>query len=53
MLANLQDAEDICPLQPPVTPPSRPTTTKVHDDDLGQPDDGNLTQLLFLRVLET
>lgn len=53
MLANLQDAEDICPLQPHLTPPSRPTASKANDQDLGQPDDGNPTELLLLRVLET
>lgn len=53
MLANLQDAEDICPPQPPLTPPSRPTASKVNDHDLGQPDDGNLTEHLLLRLLET
>lgn len=47
MLANLQDTEDISPLQPP----SRPTATKVNDEDLGLSDDGNLPEhLLFLSV---
>lgn len=48
MLANLQDTEDISPLQAPL----RPTASKVSDEDLGRSDDGNLTEhLLFLSVV--
>lgn len=43
MLANLRDTEDVPPLQPPLTPPSRSPASKVNDHDLGRPDDGNLT----------
>lgn len=43
MLANLRDTEDVPPLQPPLTPPSRSPGSKVNDHDLGRPDDGNLT----------
>lgn len=43
MLANLRDTEDIPPLQPPLTPPSRSPPSKVNDHDLSRPDDGNLT----------
>ncbi|XP_003972250.1 striatin isoform X1 [Takifugu rubripes] len=41
MLANLQDTEDISPLQPP----SRPTASKVNDEDLGRSDDEPMTFL--------
>lgn len=49
MLANLRDTEDIPPLQPPLTPPSRSPASKVNDHDLGRPDDGNLTEGLGLK----
>lgn len=40
MLANLRDAEDPSPLQPPVAAPPRPRGT---DHELGRHDDGNRT----------
>lgn len=49
MLANLQDTEDISPLQPP----SRPTASKVNDEDLGRSDDGNLTEPLLFPSVES
>lgn len=49
MLANLQDTEDISPLQPP----SRSTASKVSDEDLGRSDDGNLTEHLLFPSVES
>lgn len=45
MLANLRDAEDIPSMQPPVTPPSRPSVPRLNEHEVGRPDDGNLPSL--------
>lgn len=42
MLANLRDAEDIPSMQPPVTPPSRPSVPRLGEHEVGRPEDGNL-----------
>ncbi|XP_061083741.1 striatin-like isoform X1 [Conger conger] len=39
MLCTLRDAEDLSPLQPPMTPPSRPTPVWTSELDPGRPDD--------------
>ncbi|XP_035493593.2 striatin [Scophthalmus maximus] len=45
MLANLRDAEDLPSLQPPVTPPSRPSVPRLSEQDAGRPDDEAMTFL--------
>uniref|UniRef100_A0A7N6BDK1 Striatin n=1 Tax=Anabas testudineus TaxID=64144 RepID=A0A7N6BDK1_ANATE len=45
MLANLRDAEDIPSMQPPVTPPSRPSVPRLNEHEVGRPDDEAMTFL--------
>ena len=42
MLANLRDAEELPSLQPPVTPPSRPSVPRLSEHEVGRPEDGKL-----------
>uniref|UniRef100_A0A8C7R6L3 Striatin n=1 Tax=Oncorhynchus mykiss TaxID=8022 RepID=A0A8C7R6L3_ONCMY len=39
MLANLRDAEDIPSMQPPVTPPSRPSVPRLNEHEVGHPEE--------------
>uniref|UniRef100_A0A665T848 Striatin n=1 Tax=Echeneis naucrates TaxID=173247 RepID=A0A665T848_ECHNA len=39
MLANLRDAEELPSMQPPVTPPSRPSVPRLNEPEVGRPDD--------------
>lgn len=41
MLANLRDAEDLPSMQPPVTPPSRPSVPRLNEHEVGRTEDGN------------
>uniref|UniRef100_A0A665TGY0 Striatin n=1 Tax=Echeneis naucrates TaxID=173247 RepID=A0A665TGY0_ECHNA len=45
MLANLRDAEELPSMQPPVTPPSRPSVPRLNEPEVGRPDDEALTFL--------
>uniref|UniRef100_A0A3Q3JAZ7 Striatin n=1 Tax=Monopterus albus TaxID=43700 RepID=A0A3Q3JAZ7_MONAL len=45
MLANLRDAEELPPIQPAVTPPSRPSVPRLNEHDLGRPDEEAMTFL--------
>uniref|UniRef100_A0A4W5MB60 Striatin, calmodulin binding protein n=1 Tax=Hucho hucho TaxID=62062 RepID=A0A4W5MB60_9TELE len=40
MLANLRDAEDLPSMQPPVTPPSRPSVPRLNEHEVGHPEEG-------------
>ncbi|XP_048125379.1 striatin-like isoform X2 [Alosa alosa] len=42
MLANLRDSEEPPPIQPPVTPPSRPSVPRLSEHDGGRPDEGKV-----------
>ncbi|XP_034391441.1 striatin-like isoform X2 [Cyclopterus lumpus] len=44
MLANLREGEEP-PLQPPVTPPSRPSVPRLNEQEAGRPDDEAMTFL--------
>ncbi|XP_029480846.1 striatin-like [Oncorhynchus nerka] len=39
MLANLRDAEDLPSMQPPVTPPSRPSVPRLNEHEVGHPEE--------------
>ncbi|XP_029595587.1 striatin isoform X2 [Salmo trutta] len=39
MLANLRDAEDLPSMQPPVTPPSRPSIPRLNEHEVGHPEE--------------
>ncbi|XP_045078088.1 striatin isoform X2 [Coregonus clupeaformis] len=39
MLANLRDAEDLPSMQPPVTPPSRPSVPRLNEHEVGRPEE--------------
>ncbi|XP_043914501.1 striatin isoform X2 [Protopterus annectens] len=39
MLANLRDAEDLPPLQPSVTPPSRPSSSRISEHEFNRTDE--------------
>uniref|UniRef100_A0A4W6DJE9 Striatin n=1 Tax=Lates calcarifer TaxID=8187 RepID=A0A4W6DJE9_LATCA len=45
MLANLRDAEELPSMQPPVTPPSRPSVPRLNEHEVGRPDDEAMTFL--------
>ncbi|XP_069385673.1 striatin [Paralichthys olivaceus] len=45
MLANLRDAEELPSMQPPVTPPSRPSVPRLSEQEVGRPDDETMTYL--------
>ncbi|XP_010775918.1 striatin-like [Notothenia coriiceps] len=45
MLANLRDAEDHPSMQPPVTPPSRPTVPRLNEQEVGRSEDEAMTFL--------
>ncbi|XP_037621668.1 striatin-like isoform X2 [Sebastes umbrosus] len=45
MLANLREAEDLSPMQPPVTPPSRPSVPRLNEQEVGRPEDEAMTFL--------
>ncbi|KAM7394792.1 hypothetical protein PAMP_021575 [Pampus punctatissimus] len=45
MLANLREAEDLPSVQPPVTPPSRPSVPRLSEQEVGRPDDEAMTFL--------
>lgn len=47
MLANLRDAEELPSMQPPVTPPSRPSVPRLNEQEVGRPEDGNLRLVLL------
>uniref|UniRef100_A0A3B4V7W0 Striatin, calmodulin binding protein n=1 Tax=Seriola dumerili TaxID=41447 RepID=A0A3B4V7W0_SERDU len=45
MLANLRDAEELPSMQPPVTPPSRPSVPRLSEHEVGRPDEEAMTFL--------
>ncbi|KAG8014502.1 Striatin [Nibea albiflora] len=45
MLANLRDAEDLPSMQPPVTPPSRPSVPRLNEHEVGRTEDEAMTFL--------
>uniref|UniRef100_A0A8C4HG47 Striatin N-terminal domain-containing protein n=1 Tax=Dicentrarchus labrax TaxID=13489 RepID=A0A8C4HG47_DICLA len=45
MLANLRDAEELPSMQPPVTPPSRPSVPRLNEHEVGRPEDEAMTFL--------
>uniref|UniRef100_A0A7N8WVF0 Striatin n=1 Tax=Mastacembelus armatus TaxID=205130 RepID=A0A7N8WVF0_9TELE len=45
MLANLRDAEELPPMQPPVAPPSRPSVPRLNEHEVGRPDEEAMTFL--------
>uniref|UniRef100_A0A8C8H0R5 Striatin n=1 Tax=Oncorhynchus tshawytscha TaxID=74940 RepID=A0A8C8H0R5_ONCTS len=47
MLANLRDAEDLPSMQPPVTPPSRPSVPRLNEHEVGHPEEGKTRAMTF------
>ncbi|XP_070840437.1 striatin isoform X2 [Chaetodon trifascialis] len=45
MLANLRDAEELPSMQPPMTPPSRPSVPRLNEHEVGRPEDEAMTFL--------
>ncbi|XP_058496743.1 striatin [Solea solea] len=45
MLANLREGEDLPSLQPPVTPPTRPSVPRLGEQEVGRPDEETMTFL--------
>ncbi|KAM9856756.1 striatin [Aulostomus maculatus] len=45
MLANLRDAEELPSMQPPVTPPLRPSVPRLNEHEVGRPEDEAMTFL--------
>ncbi|KAM4750061.1 striatin-like isoform 2-T2 [Anableps anableps] len=45
MLANLRDTEELPPMQPAVSPPSRPSVPRLNEHEVGRPEDEPMTFL--------
>uniref|UniRef100_H3B5I5 Striatin n=1 Tax=Latimeria chalumnae TaxID=7897 RepID=H3B5I5_LATCH len=48
MLANLRDVDELPPLQPAMTPPSRPSTSRLNEHEINRTDEGNNVYLTVM-----